>query len=80
VLDLPDWFDQRERANAYQWRMSQAPVWKFHSCPNGHEDAIVITDIDENKAKRDEDGNLQYYCRVCGVTFSVDADGHIILK
>jgi hypothetical protein len=77
VLDLPDWFDQRERASAYLRRAGQAPDRTYHVCPLGHT-AKIIVDIDTGEPVRDADGNLQYYCRICGTKFSVDADGHIV--
>jgi DNA-directed RNA polymerase subunit RPC12/RpoP len=52
---------------------------KEHSCPRCSKVARLITDIDEREPRRDEKGNLQYYCISCHTTFSVDRHGHTII-
>lgn len=73
LYSMPDLFDQREAANFYELRRK-----KYHICPNGHEDALLLVNIPENTPNRDDQGRLQYQCLVCNVKFSVDDKGQIV--
>ena len=35
---------------------------KYQTCPVDDEEAVLLTDIDEDSPETNEDGELQYYC------------------
>ena len=52
---------------------------KYHTCPLDEEEGILLVDIEtETVPETDAEGNVQYYCRACSHTFSVDVDGAAI--
>jgi hypothetical protein len=50
--------------------------FKHHTCPDDEEEATLLVDVEtETIPKRDEDGNLLYYCVEGQHVFPVDEDG-----
>jgi len=59
--------------------LSELQVIKYHSCPAGHPEAILLVDVEsESVLQTDQEGNRQYYCPACLCTFSVDSAGAIV--
>lgn len=50
-------------------------IQKEHSCPKCSKVARLIADIEEQKPRRDKEGNLQYYCLSCHTKFLVNRHG-----
>ena len=51
-------------------------LFKHHTCPEDEEEATLLVDVEtETIPKRDEDGNLLYYCVEGKHVFPVDEDG-----
>lgn len=50
--------------------------FKHHTCPDDEEEATLLVDVEtETIPKRDEYGNLLYYCIEGQHVFPVDEDG-----
>lgn len=43
---------------------------KYQTCPNDHNEGILLTDLEEVTPETDNYGNLQYYCLNCQQTFA----------
>ncbi len=50
-----------------------------HPCPRDGSAAKLIVDFSrKRKPVRDQSGNLQYYCLVCHLRFSVNQTGQVV--
>ncbi len=47
---------------------------KYQTCPYDSEEAVLLTDIEEDNPETDDDGDLQYYCTSGRHTFSYHED------
>ncbi len=47
---------------------------KYQTCPYDDEEAILLTDIDEDMPETDDEGDLQYYCLTGQHVFTVEEE------
>jgi len=53
---------------------------KYHTCPRCKKQAIILVDVEDNTIfYRDDMANIQYKCVNCGIIFSIDKNGKIVL-